>query len=973
MACLGAGGISPAAAQGAGGLGSIYNNAQRALQNGENEKAVDLFKQFISIAGEMKEASILNSLDSAYYGLGAAYFNAKQYAEAGTALIELLKKFPKSNLVPEVQFFAAQCFFFQDDFQKAMDAFKITEANPKFRDDSLLFQAECARKLGRPSEAAEPLGKLTEGGIRSGNAARGALQLAMLAAEQQDGKKAAALLVSLSANLRVLPNVAAFNQAVILIGDALLNNGKQSDSLEVYRLLRDKTDVLELQDRQIATLKSLVAARQRQAKATTPDKAGEWLGDAARLQILLDEITKSKEEYAKSPDIRGVILLRLAKAYYETGRKWEALTAYDELLLRYPNGEEAEHALYGAVVTSSEVHQYARAQQLADQFVAEFPKSDRLDEVRYLKGATALENNDPEGAVTILTELLQASPDTKFKEETAYMIGNARFVQAKYAEARADYETFLKAFPESPYAQEVAYRMPLCLVFDGQYEKAVVELQDFIAKNADSPYVPDAQYRLMVCYYASALNDKTGKQYKQLVSLTSQFESKYADSPQLGDVLALRGDALAGLGALPGQSNQDEEAAAAYLQSFKISANEETQNYSIFEAIKLWQKNGAWEKIEETLVPFVKDQPDHPSASTAKWWIGRALLKQRKEAEAKQYYATEIKRDMTQPRKEGVEMMIRELATTLGRKKRPAPPAPEAAVAGVPATPTVAVATEPTEPAKDPDVELEELLGGEDTLKNRTATARLFLAKALLAENRRDLGMRDTYYEQLAEFQPSELSAFLLGQMAEYALRQAEEAHRAGQEDARAAALAKGESFCKEILSSYPQSEFLEFGYIGHGQIALARGQWEPALRWFKEAIDVAAAGFKLKDATFGQARALLELGKYDEAKKLFEQVASTREWRGETTAESLYYLGETEFRQQRYKEANAFYQRVFVGYQRYPEIMGRAYLRSAASFEKLGEKKDASNTIGALILNEKVPASYREQGRALLKEWGIN
>lgn len=970
IACAGLGGLQPLAAQGAGGIGSIYNNAQRALQNGENEKAADLFKQFITIASEMKDAALQNSLDAAYYGLGAAYFNDKQYAQAETALLDLLKKFPNSKLVPEVQFFAAQCFFFQNNFQKALDAFKITENNTKFREDSLLFQAECFRQLGRPSDAAEPLGKLIEGGIRSGNAARAALQLAMLAAEQQDGKKAVDLLSRLSANLRVLPNVAAFNQAVVLVGDALLNAGKQSDSLEVYRLLRDKTDVLSLQDKQIATLKSLIAARQRQAKATTPDKAGEFLAEAARYDILLGEISKTKEEYEKTPDIRPAILLRLAKAYYETGRKWEALTAYDELLTRYPSTEEAEHALYGAMITSSEVRQYARAQQLADKFVTAYPKSDRAEEVRYMKGAVALENGDAEAAVAILTDLLQQSPNTKFKEEVAYMIGNAKFAQAKYQEARADYETFLQAFPKSLYAQEVVYRKPLCLVFDGKYEQAINELQDFISKNSDSPYIPDAQYRLMVCFYAAALNDKSGQQYKQLISLTSQFESKYPDSPQLGEVLALRGDALAGLGALPGQNNQDDEAAAAYLAAFKSTRSEETQNYALFEAIKLWQKHGEWEKIEQTLTDFVKAQPSHPSVSTAKWWIGRALLKQRREEDAKQYYATEIKRGMTQPRLDGVEMMIRELTTVLAKKKRPAAP-PPAAEGGE--TPAVATPAAPAEPEKTPEEELEALIGGEEALKNRTATARLFLAKALLAENRRDPATRDTYYEQLSEFQPNELSPYLLGQMSDFALRQAEKAAQAGNEEARQNALTQAENFCKEILSSYPKSEFLEFGYVGLGQVALERGQWEPALRWFQDAVEVAAASFKLKEAVFGQGRAQLELGRYEEAKKLFQQVASTREWRGQYTAESLFQLGEVEFRQQRYKEAIAYYQRVYVGYQKFPDIMGRAYLQSAIAFEKLGERKDASNTIGALILNDKVPAIYREKGRALLKEWGIN
>jgi tetratricopeptide (TPR) repeat protein len=972
-AWLGLGALTPAAAQKDGSI-ALYNNAMRFLQNGENDKAVDAFMQLLDLAKDSKDANAQSSLESVFYGLGAAHFNAKRYSEAAEKLGELLKRFPNSRLAPEVKFFIAQCFFFQDEFQKALDAFKVTETTPRYYEDSLLFQAECYRKLEKASEAAAPLERLAGDDVRSANSARATLQLAVLASAQSDSAKAVSLLTRLSRRLRLLPNVAAFNQAVILVGDALLQAGKAEESLATYRLLRDKKEVLELQSRQADQLQHLIASLRNRARQGTPDQATEILADAARREILLNEIKKSQEEYQKAPDTTPAILMRIGKAFYDGGKKWEAITAYDELLLRYPDVPERQDALFGLLVTYGEVKQYKQAQELADRFVTEFPQSERLEEVRYMKGVLALEGEDPEAAIRILTDLLAASPDTKYKQEVAYMIANAKFAMGQYPASRADYDAFLKSFPDSTLASEVAYRMTLCLVFDGKYEEAIKELNDFIVKNTDSPYLTDAKYRLMVCYFAAAVNDKSGKLYKQIITLTEQFEKEYPDSPQLGEVFALRGDSLAGLGDLAGQANQDDKAAEAYLQGFRVSDDFESQNYNLFEAIKLWQKHGDWVKIQTTLTEFVQAQPDHPSASTAKYWIGRALIKQRREPDAKQYYASEIKKFMTQPRRDAVEMMIRELTQLLGRKRRPAattPPAAQTAAAQTPAVATAPAAEPP--PSMTPEEELEALIGGEDTMKNRTSTARLFLARAMLAQVRNDTRTRDTYYDQLSGFEPNELSAYLLGQMAEYSIDKAETARFKSDLEASKTQLDRAEAFCKELLSSYPKSDFLEFAYVNQGEIAYARKNWAAAHQWFKEAIDVAGAVTKQKEAVFGQAKTLLEMERYPEAKKLFEQVASTREWRGEATPDSLFHLGEIEFRQGRFKEAIAYYQRVYAAYAKYPIPMARAYLQSARAFDKIGMRKEAVNSLGEMLRNEKIPQNYRDEARQLLKDWGAD
>jgi TolA-binding protein len=89
----------------------------------------------------------------------------------------------------------------------------------------------------------------------------------------------------------------------------------------------------------------------------------------------------------------------------------------------------------------------------------------------------------------------------------------------------------------------------------------------------------------------------------------------------------------------------------------------------------------------------------------------------------------------------------------------------------------------------------------------------------------------------------------------------------------------------------------------------------------------------------------------------VFEQVASTREWRGECTAEAVFSLGEVAFAKGDFTTAVQYFQRVFVAYQRYATVVAKAYLRAADCFEKLGEPEKAVAHLREMVSKEKLAA----------------
>jgi TolA-binding protein len=173
-------------------------------------------------------------------------------------------------------------------------------------------------------------------------------------------------------------------------------------------------------------------------------------------------------------------------------------------------------------------------------------------------------------------------------------------------------------------------------------------------------------------------------------------------------------------------------------------------------------------------------------------------------------------------------------------------------------------------------------------------------------------------------------------------------------------------------MDDFPKSDVVDFAYNGLGEIAFQRKQYDAALKLFSDAIDKGFASQKLKDVTVGRAKCLLALGKLDEAKKVFEQVAAAREWRGDATAFSVYSIGEIFQKQGKLAEAIAQYQRVYVAYQKFLPWVAKAYTQSGECFEKLGKTQEALNTYREMLRNEKLAKfPETEVARKRLEEAG--
>ena len=950
----------------ASALAQLYSQGMAAFQAGDYAKAATDLEALIN------KAEFSPQLEPAFFSLGSAYFNAADYKKAIAAFKNYQTKFPNGPHLSDAIYGMAQSNLLTKNYADAASLFAVLAKDSRFRDQALFFSATANKEAGKIDAAIADLEKLGSADLKTAMSVRGLMMLAQLYSQKGQADKVIPLIKKLHERVALVDNIVELNAMTVELGDQMYSKKFYADALECYRAAYPREQILRLQNERLASMQATVDENIAKAKSD-PSQVSQLAATNNQSKTDIARNRKLLEEFEKLPSITPAIYIRMAQCFYEANRKWEAVIVYQEIIDRFPDVREREPALFGLIVSLADVSQAQKAQQRCEQYLSEFKTGTNAETVGYMLGVVALQANDPRSAETYFNSALGSQPNSKYRDQMRFLIGNAKFAAGKFDDATAEYKRYINDFPKGQNFEEANYRLALTALFSGKYQEAMNQLQAYIQKYPSGQFVSDAKYRLAVCKYAASL-------YDEVITDCKAWEREYSQNQQLGEVLALRADAYAA-------TDRPNEAIPIYVNSYKTASTDEVVNYSLFAASKLLQKRGEWDKVADLFREFIDLKPDSSTVISALYWIGKAKAHEGKIDEAKQLSADTIKKFIGDPNREAVELLLSQLAQLCVKRKASPPPentppaASTADAGGSSATPVAASsvppvtgqvaqssATPPTgsqelsapsttgeaaaaTPPIDPGAELDALLGSTEKDQNPTARARVIFTKAELARLRKQLGEEEKNIARIAqEFKPDELSPVLLGRAGDYLLGKQK--------------LDQAATFYQRLLDEYPRSENVDYGYNGLGEIAFQKHDLPKALRYFTDGTEKIAASQKLKDLTVGRAKTLLAADKLDEAKKTFEQVASVREWRGESTAFSVFSLGEIEAKRGRWPEANAYFQRVYVAYQKFLPWVAKAYMRSGESFEKMGKTQEAINTYRELLRNERL-SSFAEAAEA--------
>ena len=209
----------------------------------------------------------------------------------------------------------------------------------------------------------------------------------------------------------------------------------------------------------------------------------------------------------------------------------------------------------------------------------------------------------------------------------------------------------------------------------------------------------------------------------------------------------------------------------------------------------------------------------------------------------------------------------------------------------------------------------------------------------------------------------------------------------------------EAETYLRQLVRSYPDSDRRPEAALRLGDIYLERDAYESALDAYRTAAEGDGTGAELQaQARYGQSRALIGLGRTDDAETLLRRIIDTNRGgpllasarlglarlyadqgestqalglyrqvadnaRSEAGAESLYRLGRLLREQGRYRDAIRELSRMPSLFAGYPEWVARSLLEQARAHRQLGQTGQA-NELYDRVLREYSGTSFAQTAR---------
>ncbi|RYD43173.1 MAG: tetratricopeptide repeat protein, partial [Verrucomicrobiaceae bacterium] len=614
-------------------------------------------------------------------------------------------------------------------------------------------------------------------------------------------------------------------------------------------------------------------------------------------------------------------LMRRGRCLYYLDRNEEALVCFRTLRNKYGSTADAKPAAYAEIVILNKLKDTAQIKELCDAYLRNYPDSENAEQVATLAGEVLVQSGKWEDVGAFYQDLQTRFPQSPTVDRYVFFQGVAQFQNGGFQEATNTFTKFVKDYPNSELLENAMYYVAMSNFLTNNYKETLRTCKEYLSKFPEGRFAGDMRYRLAFIDF----NDKETDQSDKIIRDLTTYLEENPDDAAAGSMLCLIGDTYK-----KKKSDKkdevarfDKQALDAYKKAVWTESPDDVIQYALDTATSLMQANKDWAGIAELHGEFLQRKPQSQLALMSASWVAKMKTREGKGAEAAEMLATALKSRITDVGSEQVEFLIDELVRTLIPRKKPA-----------------------DINADEVDAQLVEILNkaiGED--QNPTANARIYYARARLAQMLRRADRSDLYLKGIATINskdPSVLSPALLAVSGDILLK-------LGQLD-------EAEGMFQRLVDRYKDGMYADAGPVGLGYIALARKKPDEALKIFSDALENNPGMSRFKETSIGRLQAMTALGQYDEAEKLGLSMVGDKAFRGETAGKAYLELG-TIYRQQAakasgvdarlelLKKAHATYQRVYVAYQSVPEVCAEAYWQAYETAKELGNTELANST----------------------------
>jgi len=539
-------------------------------------KAIRYFRR---AAKELKNPIILAQ---AYYALGWDYWQIKHFDYSSIWFNLILKRFPKSRLIPAVRLRLAECFISLKNYPKAiLQLEKFISENPKHKNiNSIIYWlAETYSAAGMDNNARALYEKLIKASVYLGRAYYG---MGWLYYREKEYKKSRAM----------------FYKAIEKSRDEVLNAEVLLKIGDMYCLEKNFTDAIQIYTQILEKYPGKKSDRVLYQMADAYEKAGRLDKAVASFGTLIYGYPKSR--------LLMIARYKEGNIYFKQGLFKKALNCYKEVFDKTVINSLKERALFKRGITLYNMGRYNDAEKVFNSLFLKFSKGNYRVQALYELGLCAYRQGREDAMFRYFHQYIQNVQGTGFSPEINFWIGTKFFNKLQFDTANTSFLNIANKFPENELADDSLFLAARCEFKLGMYNKSKGIFQRLIKEYPGSSLIPDAEFGIAEDFIFL-------KKYNDALKIYEVILKKWPENYLIENVYIRQGDVLYGLGRFSDALKSYGQAAKSPYINIRLNA--------LFDIAMVLQKQGMFSKAQDRYLRIVYKYPKE------KLWIGKAAMK----------------------------------------------------------------------------------------------------------------------------------------------------------------------------------------------------------------------------------------------------------------------------------------------------------------------------------------------------------
>ncbi|MCF6314125.1 MAG: tetratricopeptide repeat protein [Verrucomicrobiales bacterium] len=878
-----------------------------AFQKGDFAVAEKNFARFFSDYGEHTEAQEAVKVHRPLYALSKVGIG--KYAEALVLIEQSLQQGApkgdnpkgKASVVDELKFWRGICLMQAQDWVAAQEAFgeywSDERHEPFKRYEALLLFAHLYLMQGFAQEAADFLKEQTPKMRSKAPDAMGRAVVLRLHALLQldDGghrDEALRLLRSENADMGKITQLISFQFQILDLGARFLEQQEYRKAILCLQRVWTKRHLLDHQQQRLLDLQSREAVLAKQKDR-----------QAARFQIraIIRRVERELERLKQVEDFDSGLRLRLAMAFQAQERYREAALVMQQMLQNMPADEVVESASLALMQCWMKIERWPKVIAAADLYEQKFAQWDgvkHLPEVLFLKAEAYKESQQAREAAAVYGQIAESFPKHPQAPAALFMQAYMYLVQDDSEGAVYHFDLLRKSYPDHALVEDADYWTAMALSFVSDYETAEKKLQQYAEKYGEQgKYAIEAQFRLAYCVFAQG-------EHRQAVHGFGVFIKNHAEHDLVNEARLLLGDAFLAEGEI--------EAGVAAYRKVEVKAKRffEDAWFKIGKALRL---TGQLDKMTAHFEGFLQDHPESLRMPEAVYWLGWVDRQNDDLDRAKQRYWQVLKthgddRDL---------LAIEDLVAALPKLYR--------------------------DTGEDGDekllAELAQLKTLAEARKLRVLALRCGWAIAQVHRGRDEKSYRVALIAATAGLNAKKDPTRIVVDCAQAQLEMGN--------------LTVAEALFEQVRKWHPAAVQRDLVFAGLAKIAQSKGAQQQAIFYLARAERATASPQRLADLKLRRASLLLALMKPDEAKDVLDSLLEDPGGSSRHKALALFASGELLMSIGELRKASAYYERIYVVYGKYRELVAKSYWRRGEVLEQMDLSDQAMEVYSELVERE--------------------